>query len=117
MNHAEVAFVFGNDDRLLYLYSIETDPSVRFSQALHTMEHPLVVESDPDEGATLTDRMRAYIAEARQRAEEVGHRLTEQDEESLREDLQTVEDVDAGIITKQEAMATRPARFIATYNP
>jgi len=61
--------------------------------------------------------MRGYIAEARQRAEDAGHTLTEQDEEGLREDLQTVEDVDAGIITKQEAMVTRPSRFIATYNP
>ena len=117
MNQLEVAFVFGNDDRLLYLYGVEADPSVRFSQALHTMQHPLVGEPDSDEGTTLTDRVREYIAEARQRAEDTGHTLTEQDEENLRADLQTAEDVDAGIITKQEAITTRPSRFIATYNP
>jgi glutathione synthase/RimK-type ligase-like ATP-grasp enzyme len=61
--------------------------------------------------------VRGYIAEARQRAEDIGHTLTEQDEESLGADLQTAEDVDAGIITKQEAITTRPSRFIANYNP
>jgi hypothetical protein len=54
---------------------------------------------------------------SRSPAEDTGHTLTEQDEDGLREDLQTVEDVDAGIIMKQEAMVTRPSGFIATYNP
>jgi hypothetical protein len=117
MNHLEVAFVFGNDDRLLYLYDAQADPSVRFSQAMHTMQHPLVGETDSDEPVTLTNLVKGYIAEARQRAEEIGHTFTEEDEEGLRTDLQTAADVDAGIITKQEATITRPSRFIATYNP
>jgi hypothetical protein len=117
MTRLEVAFVFGNDDRLLYLYDAQAGPPVRFSQALHTIKHPLVRETDSDESATLTDLMKGYIAEARQRAEDIGHTFTEEDEESLRADLRTAEDVDAGIITKQEAVTTRPSRFVATYKP
>lgn len=114
-NQMEVAFVFGSEDELLYLYEVGVYPPVRFSQAIRTLRHPLMSELN-DDFTTVVDRVTGYIAEARQRAEEVGHVFTETDEESLGEDLQTAESIDAGIITKEEATAMRPSKFLATYN-
>ena len=107
--------LFGSEDELLYLYEVGVYPPVRFSQAIRTLRHPLMSELN-DDFTTVVDRVTGYIAEARQRAEEVGHVFTETDEESLGEDLQTAESIDAGIITKEEATAMRPSKFLATYN-
>lgn len=115
MNQIEVAFVFGTDDEILYVYEADGDPSTRFSQAIRPLQHPLRSEGD-SENTTIGERLAEYIAEARQRAEEVGHSLSEQDEQSLEQDLQTAESIDAGIITKQEALEMRPSSFLATYN-
>lgn len=115
MNQIEAAFVFGSDEELLYVYEADGDPSTKFSQAIRPLQHPLRSEGD-SENTTVGERLAEYIAEARQRAEEVGHSLSEQDEQSLEQDLQTAESIDAGIITKQEALAVRPSRFLATYN-
>ena len=115
MNQIEVAFVFGTDDELLYVYEADGDPSTRFSQAIGPLQQPLRSEGD-SENTTVGERLAEYIAEARQRAEEVGHSLSEQDEQSLEQDLQTAESIDAGIITMQEALEMRPSSFLATYN-
>lgn len=116
MSHMQVGFVFGSDDRLLYLYDTEADPPIRFGQAIRTLQHPLASENDAEDATTLTERLTGYIAEARQRAEEVRHVFTEHDEQSLGEDLQTAENIDAGIIAKEEATAMRPSKFLAAYN-
>ena len=95
--------------------SMNGDPSTKFSQAIRPLQHPLRSEGD-SENTTIGERLAEYIAEARQRAEEVGHSLSEQDEQSIEQDLQTAESIDAGIITMQEALEMRPSRFLATYN-
>lgn len=102
MNQVEVAFVYGNDDRVLYAYEIGTEPSTRFSHALHSMQHPLLTETDSQECRTVTRCLKEYIREKRRRAEEVGHTLNEEDEDSFNAELKIAEDIDQGKITKEE---------------
>jgi hypothetical protein len=73
MNQIEVAFVFGTDDELLYVYEAAGDPSTRFSQAIRPLQHPLRSEGDSG-NTTIGERLAEYIAEARGRSRALAQR-------------------------------------------
>lgn len=99
------AFVYGDDDRVLYRYDVTASPPGRFREAVGPLVYSVARQLEeggcPGWGMCLS----AYAEEARRRAACVGYALTPEDEGTFQRVHAIAADVDAGRIPKDDALA------------
>jgi hypothetical protein len=100
-----VAYVYGADDRVLCQYRVDAPPASRFDAATLPLAASLWMQLEVDGCPSWGACLGAFVAQARERAACVGYAVTPAEKASHKRLLAIAEDVDAGRITKDEALA------------
>jgi hypothetical protein len=100
-----VAFVYGEDDHVLCQYRVDAPPASRFDAATLPLAASLWMQLEADGCSSWSTCVGAFVAQVRERAACVGYTVTPAEEASHERLLAIAKDVDAGQITKDEALA------------
>jgi len=100
-----IAFVYGPEDRLLYLYDVDAPLDKRFDTARRPLTQSQWKQLENDECSTWATCLTSYGDELRRRAAQVGYTLSVKEEENLQRLLDVAGARDEERITKWQAQA------------
>jgi hypothetical protein len=99
------AWVYGSDERVLYLYNVTSVPSTRFGEAVSPLTVALYGQLEERGCPSWVGCVSAFAAEVRQRAACVGYTLSPEEAETLQWLQALAAEVDAGLLAPDDTLA------------
>lgn len=99
------AFVYDEQDRVLYGYDLAASGPVQFSEATRPLGFSVGLQLEYGKCESWTACLSDYVQEARRRATFIGYTIGADEEETFERMLAIAEGVDSGRISREEGLA------------